>query len=393
MILMSKSKKNQFILKLNFAVIFLLFITSAVGVNAQTVKPTRPATSTIDTSSPEYIKSETDKYNALINPPNQYSNLSQEEYDKLPLSAKLPGDINEQVSVTVFPEIPRPGDTVTISVDAFGGIDINSAQINWVMNGKSVLKGAGEKKFAFQAGSDGKTITIELRIKPVYGPEIVKTYKFNPSEVDVLWQANTYTPPFYRGKALYTPEADVQFVAMPNILKSNKTNLQPNGAVYNWNVDFKNYADKSGFGKNTYYFSGSILTKPTNVRVTAYDPSKKESTGVGSIEVGPTEPKLLMYEDHPTYGPLFSTAAVGNYNFGAQDIKLNAYPYFFSVASKHDADYVWKINGTDLKLPLDQDFVTLQKLKQESGKSTISVHTSLNSKVLQQTDTTLSLSY
>jgi hypothetical protein len=325
--------------------------------------------------------------------PNPYANLSQEEQDKLPISAQVPS-IKEQVFVDVYPTVPKPGDVVTLSATAFGGIDINSADINWIVNGKSVLKGRGEKEFSVKVGGDGVLTTVEMRVQPQYGEEVVRTFKFNPAEVDVLWQANTYTPPFYKGKAFYTPEANVEFVAMPNITTTNGSKIQPSKAVYNWRIDYTAYGDKSGFGKNVFKFAGSILSKPTNVNVVAYDPLNNESAGVGKLDIGPTQPLLLMYEIHPTYGPMFNRAAVGTYRFGAQDIQLGAYPYFFSTTSKKNIKYAWTINNYTLEeLPENQDFLTLQKLKQEAGQSTIAVTASLDEKVLQQSDTKLDLLY
>lgn len=344
---------------------------------------TTDATTTNDT--PEYL------YPPLK--PNPYANLSPEDQDKLPISALVPS-IKEQVYIDVTPESPKPGETVTLRLSAFGGLDVDSSDINWIVNGKSVLKGRGEKLFSTTVGGDGKLTTIELHIQPQYGEEVVRTFKFNPSEVDVLWQANTYTPPFYKGKAFYTPEADVEFVAMPNITKPNGSKIQPSNAVYDWRVDYENHADKSGFNKNVYTFSGSILEKPTNVRVTAYDPLNQESTGVGTLEITPTQPLLLMYEIHPTYGPLFNTAAIGTYKFGAQDIQLGAYPYFYSATSKKNVKYSWSINDNKLEtLPENQDFIVLQKLKQDAGQSTISVSASLDDKLLQQSGSQLDLFY
>lgn len=340
------------------------------------------ATTTTDT----YVS----PYTILENP---YADLSPEEQAKLPTSAQVPAII-EQVSVDVSPEVPKPGQTVTFNITSYGGIDIDRAQVNWVVNGKSILKGFGEKQFIFTPSEDGKLTTVVLHIQPQYGAEVTKTFKFQPSEVDVLWQASTYTPPFYKGKALFTPEADVQFVAMPNIQNSKGVKIQPGKAVYDWEINYKHYADKSGYGKNYYNYAGSILAKPVNIRVSASDPLNTESAGVGSLDITPTQPILLMYEIHPTYGPLFNRAAVGTFNFGVQDIQLGAYPYFYSVSSKKSLSYVWKINGVALDaLPQNQDFVVLQKVKPESGQSTVSVVASNGDKVLQQSMTSLDLLY
>lgn len=343
----------------------------------------------------QYIESERQKYIDAITPKDDpYTNLTPDEYNNLPLSAKMPDDVKEQVSIDITPEVPRPGDKVTITVSAYGGIDINSSVIDWIMDGKSALRGVGKKAFSFYPPGNGKVTNIGLHIKPQYGLEIVRLFKFNPSEVDVLWQADTYTPPFYRGKALYTPQADVQFVAIPNITKKNGTKIQPQNTVYAWELDYSADAANSGYGVDSYNFTGSILSKPTNVRVTAYDPLDKNSTGVGSLDLENIQPILLMYEMHPTYGTLFNTAATGAFNFQQNDIQLGAYPFFYSTASKKNVTYKWSINDQEVKnLPKNQDFLVLQKLKQETGQSTVSVSASNGDKVLQQANTSLDLKY
>lgn len=343
----------------------------------------------------QYIESERQKYIDSITPKNDpYANLSADEYKNIPLSARMPDDIKEQLSIDISPEVPKPGDKVTITVSAYGGIDINSSLVDWILNGKSNLKGVGKKSFTFYPPGNGKLTTVELRIKPQYGPEVVRSFKFNPSEVDVLWQADTYTPPFYKGKALYTHQANVQFVAMPNIQKKNGSKIQPQGAVYNWEVDYTPDAENSGYGVNYYNFTGSILTKPTNVSVSAYDPTNKSSTGVGSLDIESVQPILLMYEVHPTYGPLFNTAANGSFNFNQDDIQVASYPYFYSTTSKKNIEYDWSINGVKLdNIPSNQDFLVLQKLKQETGQSTVSVRASNGDKAFQEARASLNLFY
>lgn len=383
---MKINRKNKFKYILNSFFVFILLFTTFSLVSAQTASTTNVGNLGDTASTSDYVS----PYTVL---PNPYANLSPEEQAKLPISAQVPAII-EQVSVDIVPEVPRPGDTVTLSVSTFGGIDINSAMINWVMNGKSSLKGRGEKRFSFQAGTDGNLSTIELHIQPQYGAEVVKTFKFNPAEVDVLWQANTYTPPFYKGKALYTPEADLQFVAMPNIIDSAGQKIQPSKAVYDWEIGFNHIADKSGYGVNYFNYTGSIISKPTKIRVTAYDPLNKESAGTGNLVVEPIQPTLLMYEVHPTYGTMFNNAANGTYNFGAQDIQLGVYPYFYSSNSRKGVNYQWSINDNPLDtLPKNQDFLVLQKIKQDQGKSSITVSATMDDKALQLSNTSLDLLY
>ncbi len=382
---------------LKIAILFFTVLT-ATNISFAQSEFTFPSTSTDPfggLTREEYIESEKQKYIDATTPKdNPYGNLSQEEYDKLPLSARMPNDIKEQISIEVTPEVPRPGERVEISVSAYGGIDVNSSVIDWIVDGKSTLRGVGKKAFSFYPAGNGKFTTVQLRVKPQYGLEVVRNFKFNPSEVDILWQADTYTPPFYKGKALYTAQADVQFVAMPNITRKNGAKIQPQSTVYKWELDYNPDAANSGYGVNYYNFSGSILGKPTNVRVTAYDPLDKSSTGVGSVDIENIQPILLLYEVHPTFGTLFNTAATGAFNFNQDDIQLGAYPYFYSTANKKSVEYKWSINNNEVKnISVNQDFLVLQKLKQEVGQSTVAVSASNGDKVLQQARASLELRY
>lgn len=387
--------------KLKTAILFFTILIGT-GVTFAQSATTSKATST-DPNEPYYggltreqfIEAERKKYIEAITPKNDpYANLSQEEYDKLPLSAKMPDDIKEQLSIDITPEVPHPGEKVTITVSAYGGIDVNASVIDWIVDGKSSLRGVGKKAFSFYPAGNGKVTNVELHVKPQYGLEVVRSFKFNPSEVDILWQADTYTAPFYKGKALYTPQSDVQFVAMPNITRKNGQKIQPQSTVYKWELNYNADAENSGYGVNYYNFTGSILAKPTTVGVTAYDPLDNSSTGIGTLDIENIQPILLMYEIHPTYGPLFNTAATGAFTFNQDDIKLGAYPFFYSATAKNDVAYEWSINGAKLNnIPGNQDFLVLQKLKQESGESTISVSASNGDKVLQQSRTSLDLMY
>lgn len=388
-------KKTGFLnLKITI-LIFSIILGTSVSVAQTTTAPTSTDPDPYGGLTREqYIEAEKKKYIEAITPKNNpYSNLSAEEYSKLPLSAKMPNDIKEQISIDISPENPRPGESVTITASAYGGVDMNTSNINWLVDGVSTLRGVGKKSFTFTAAS-GKRTTVDLRIQPQYGPTIARTFKFNPSAVDILWQADTYTPPFYKGKALYTPQADVQFVSMPDITRRNGSKLQPNNSVYKWELDYTADAANSGYGVNSYKYSGSILGKPTTVNVTAYDPSDSSSVGVGTLELENIQPIVLLYETHPTYGTLFNTAAIGAFNFGSDDIELGAYPYFYSASRKNNPKYTWKINGAPITGLSDrQDFIVLQKLSKEEGQSTISVDVSNGDKVLQQAKTSIELLY
>lgn len=309
-------------------------------------------------------------------------------------SISLPGaipDIQEQVSYTVTPEIPQPNQEVTITAEAYG-TDLNRAQITWYINGKSILSGIGEKKLTFTVGSLGSSNVVEVRIKPIKnGPEITKSWSFTPAQVDVLWEAHTYTPPFYKGKALYTTEADVTFVAIPNIVIEGKS-VAGNNAVYKWKEDYTAYADKSGYAKNTYNFTGSILGGDTNVSVEAYSQSNPEAKGRGSTDIENENPLALYYEDHPLYGIFFNQALTDTVYTNKTQLKVALFPYFFSTKGKNsDVSYEWILNNTNLDVPATENTMLFSLSGTTLGEADIETKITSPNKIIQQANNTLAI--
>ena len=251
----------------------------------------------------------------------------------IPFSGKYPA-IKEELVTDISPENPKPGEIVTISIETYG-IDINTQPILWKQNGVNQLKGVGQKKFSFTMGPSGTVTSIEVIVSPKNAPAITKTFKFAPVDVDILWQANTYTPPFYKGKALFTPEADVTFVAMPNIVVKGKR-LDPSDIVYNWSVDGEVDGDSSGFGKDTFGYTGSIILRPSVIGAQVYAAADKNLTGSNNFTLSNVYPQALFYEDNPLYGILYNRAVRNQYSTPNDSVNFAVAPYFFSTSDKNE---------------------------------------------------------
>jgi hypothetical protein len=136
------------------------------------------------------------------------------------------------VSVNVQPENPTPYENVTISLVSYAS-NLDSVLINWSLNGKTVLAGIGKKEFSMKAGADGSTSTITVSISLPDGM-IEKKILIKPNLMVLLWQANdSYVPPFYKGKAMPSPESEVKVVAMPDVVNSKNM-------TYSWQKDYNN---------------------------------------------------------------------------------------------------------------------------------------------------------
>lgn len=324
------------------------------------------------------------------------NSLSQEDINSLlnrPITEQYQ-EFKDQISASVSPEHPGPGQTTSISLEVYS-FDINSAEITWKVNGKVERKGLGIKQFNFKNGEVGKTTTVEVQIDPLDRPIVTKTFTFKPGEVDLLWQADVYTHPFYRGKNLYTPESNLIFVAMP---QTTSGNIDPSKTIFNWTINDSKQADKSGFGRDTYLFQGPIIVRPVEVSVETYFPNKNASDpktiASKDLVVNPQSSGLLFYENSPLYGVLFNRALIGNINIEKEEMSVSAYPYFQTITNKNSGpNYRWVVDGYPVNINESKNSLTLRKTQGDYGESTIASQSQNPLKILQTAQTQVILKF
>ena len=308
----------------------------------------------------------------------------------LPFTSKYP-QIKEQVVSEVVPEIPKPGEEVINTTELYGDIDLNTTLITWKVNGKEILRGVGKKEFKFIMSDSGKLTTVDFQASPTNAPAITKSWSFAPVDVDILWQANTYTPPFYKGKALFTPESNVTFIALPNILIGGKR-VDPSDVVYKWKVDRVVDGANSGFGKTSYDYTGSIILRPTLIQAEVYAAANSAFKGVGGFEISHIFPQALIYEDNPLYGILFNKALRNQYTIKENEVEVSVVPYFFSTEGKNTSvTYKWNLNNNALAIPDYQNSAVFRRKDDKKGSANISVTIGNPSKILQKAVTGLGL--
>jgi len=98
-------------------------------------------------------------------------------------------------------------------------------------------------------------LTITLLILPIL--------HLRAQEVDILWQGETYTPPFYKGRALWSSQSRITFLAIPHGAGiGNPANL-----TYRWTQNGTVLGNINGIGKNTLSFTDSVLSKPQTIKI------------------------------------------------------------------------------------------------------------------------------
>jgi len=80
-------------------------------------------------------------------------------------------------------------------------------------------------------GSLGEKKTVTIKVVSRRGGYLEEKITFQPALVDLMWEANTYTPPFYKGKALTSSKSSITVTAIPQLKTSDKKILDPNFGV------------------------------------------------------------------------------------------------------------------------------------------------------------------
>jgi hypothetical protein len=253
-------------------------------------------------------------------------------------------EIQEKVYYNVLPGRPQINDDVEIEAEMYG-TQVKNAQFTWTINGKEVLKGVGQYKLNFNLFTKS---TVRVTILTGEGNTVRNTWEFNPKETDIIWEANTYTPPFYKGKSMFTPESTLVLHAINLDTENPLTNTY---ADYTWKVDGEVKGDVSGVGKNTYIYQGDLLLQEPLFQVitspiSTYKSksSKTPDETLASIRVQTIQPDIFSYENSPLLGILFNHQLGSDFLFKSDETSIVSYPIYFGLASSLNAQYSWYIN-------------------------------------------------
>lgn len=303
----------------------------------------------------------------------------------------LEGTPPDVISFVISPENPSPKQSVTVTARSFT-IDLASASLRWVLDGKTVLTGVGETSYTFIAKDSGVASTVSVTATPAQGSVSSASTKVTPTSTDILWQAvDASVPPLYRGKALPTNESKLRFVAMTDI-KSKGVRVPSGSLMYTWQHNGTLMKNASGYGKNSFTVAGSYLdsSNTASVAIQTRDTTVKTA---GSVRANPVKPFVLWYAADQISGPRFEKTLTDGYTIGKGDISLIAAPYFFSPGNPTSSKllYAWTVNGQKIETPSTPNTLFLRRESDQSGEAVIKLSLSNVATLFQEASAKLSL--
>lgn len=283
--------------------------------------------------------------------------------------------LEEKVTYDLLPTRPNVGDTVDIEAKMYGTA-VKNAIFSWFIDGKLYKKEQGLNMISVYVNKGTK---VNVSILTVTGATLSNEWIFNPEQVKLIWEANTYTPPFYKGKALYTAESAMTFNAINLDAKNPLTNKT---ADYVWKTDGVVQGSKSGVSKNTYVYQGDILqyeplfellyTGVTNFNQIKAGQKASPVNVRSTLRVQTLESDVFTYEKVPLLGVLFNKKINTIFPVTKPEVTLVSFPVYYSVESALIPEYVWLLNDSVIKR--DSNMLSFKKTKDDvQSRLTISV--------------------
>lgn len=285
------------------------------------------------------------------------------------------------ITVAATPNTPSPGQKVTIAVNSYA-INLDSADITWYVDKVPAKNGTGAKSLELITPNFGDPRIIDIVIMTIDKRRFDKQFTLKPLEVDILWEADTYTPPFYKGKALPTFKSLVKVSAIARFtgLTSN-----PLDYYYTWTMQ-----GSTGLGEGLGRTSALVPMGWPNAQI----PVKAMATigsDIGSATqfVPAVDTKVLFYEQAPLLGVRFNKILPNSVTTSNSEFTIRAVPYFYSNDNMRNSElvYTWKQGNNRIPQGYNPNLLTIKRGATAAGATGISLSVQNRKRILQLGDT------
>lgn len=278
------------------------------------------------------------------------------------------------VSLDLDPRFPPPESEVKARASVIG-INPLTAGFEWYLNGKLMddASGRGKNEFIFQTGAIGTKYDIKVFVigePPLSGQA---SLMFRTSDLSLIWTANTYTPKWYRGKALPIPESRIKVSAIPTFI-SGGARENPGNLIYRWFLDDELLNEASGIGRQNFEFDSNFLPDSVYQVKVAVENDDKTIKNEKTIFIKTFSPTLLVYLIKPLGGVSINAAIKDVVLAKYGDILDFVAEPFFTTVSPKSLQFKWEIGDKKLTgSPKEPNILTITTSADSPAGTSISV--------------------
>jgi len=228
--------------------------------------------------------------------------------------------------------------------------DLQTSNISWFVNDSLVSEGIGVSQFNFTAGPLGSESVVRVEARGE-GAAATVSDVIRPTEVDLLWEGNTYVPPFYAGRALPSAGSSVRLFAVPRFqIPGTSVTVPSDELIYTWKKNNRPLPSVSGKARHSIVIESPVLFASDTISVEVRT-ADNTLHGSASARIASVEPALALYEEHPIHGTLYHNAITNDENLSEVEAAFSAVPYFAPVQNIYSSGllYDWRVNRTKVK--------------------------------------------
>ncbi len=289
------------------------------------------------------------------------------------------------MEVTAKPAIPKPFDQVELTVKSYN-VSLATALITWKVDGQVVRSSRGAQSHTITAGPIGSATAVEI-VAENEGRTVTTSYILRPQYVGIAWEAQTYTPILYRGKALHAPSSSIRVTALPVLVNRSGIELSEDDLQYTWSIHRSVQPQLSGYGKQSVVVENSRILQPLDIAV---EVRSRDNTLVAAnnVRIPVSQPQILLYEQNPVLGVRYARALGNEYAISAREATLVAEPYHLSTPVRDDASLVfdWRVGAQRIEA---RGLITLRPEGVGAGRVPLSLVMQSRNEPLQSARTTV----
>ena len=292
------------------------------------------------------------------------------------ISAQTFSSPTNTATLLVTTKYPEPGTEVVITLEAYT-LNMIDATVAWFINDVEQPNLRNERTIRVVAKELGDTQEIRARIIKPGERSIDTSTNITSSNTDIIIEAYTHTPSFYKGRALPSKSAPIRAIAIPQTVESG------NAALYSYNWK---YNDATMFGGAVFGKQSVDLRMPRfedeRLSVTVYD-KNGDVVGEESIVLTAVSPELHFYEQNPLRGMSRKVLGIDHILIGDEMI-VHGEPYFMDTdLSAQGGEYAWSINNNPVSTSGNDPHVITLRRSDTPGTVSIGLEIITNLKIPQ----------
>ena len=258
-------------------------------------------------------------------------------FSSTPVFAQFSGIGNSGLSLKVNPAYPAPHSETTVSLDDYS-VNAVGAGIKWFVNGAARVDANNERSLTVTTGDLGERMTVRAVVTPAAGAALSAETSITPTLADLILEADTYVPSFYKGRSLPSRGSALRAVAVVH----DGGTLGSAAYTYRWTLGEDVLFGGPVKGKNVVAVTMPIYSKDLMVEILNPDGrivARKSMTLKG------VSPELHFYEWSPLRG-LYQKEVSNPYALIADETTIYGEPYFVNTAPSTDsATFTWSGGG------------------------------------------------